>query len=326
MVAAFEAANPGIEVKVETAPYDSVLHRAANPRRRRRGPGRLRAQLRELRHLRQQGTLLDLTDLAGAEPDFAARFYPRGLRGLQPGRPPVRPARQLLRRRPLLQQGPLRRRRRRLPDLRLDLDRGGRGRQAADRRRRRRLGHPTPRSSSSSSTRPPPRTAAASSAPDGAGHHQRARLRRGPRAHGRRGRTSTRSRRPTTTWPASATATSSSSGKIAMLTTGIWMFASFADAPFNWDIAVEPGNTQKAHHFFANAAVVSADTEQRRGRLGLGQLLHQQPRGRPDPRRRHLGTARPGRPVPLRLLAERQPRPTRARSSSRPSTRSSPRR
>ena len=50
-------------------------------------------------------------------------------------------------------------------------------------------------------------------------------------------------------------------GKIAMLHTGIWMFAQFADAPFAWDIALEPGNTQKAHHFFANAAAVSAATE-----------------------------------------------------------------
>jgi len=50
-------------------------------------------------------------------------------------------------------------------------------------------------------------------------------------------------------------------GQIAMLTSGIWMFTSFADLPFNWDIAVEPGNTQKASHFFSNAAVVSADTD-----------------------------------------------------------------
>jgi multiple sugar transport system substrate-binding protein len=50
-------------------------------------------------------------------------------------------------------------------------------------------------------------------------------------------------------------------GKIAMLTTGIWMFSAFADADFAWDIALEPGNTEKAHHFFANAAVVSAETE-----------------------------------------------------------------
>lgn len=50
-------------------------------------------------------------------------------------------------------------------------------------------------------------------------------------------------------------------GKIAMLTSGIWMFSAFADLPFNWDIALEPGNTQDAHHFFSNAAVVSKDTK-----------------------------------------------------------------
>ena len=50
-------------------------------------------------------------------------------------------------------------------------------------------------------------------------------------------------------------------GQLAMLTTGIWMFAAFADAPFAWDIALEPGKTQKAHHFFANATVIAADTK-----------------------------------------------------------------
>ncbi len=50
-------------------------------------------------------------------------------------------------------------------------------------------------------------------------------------------------------------------GKIAMLRTGIWMFGAFADVPFNWDISLEPGNTQKAHHFFANGVVVSAGSE-----------------------------------------------------------------
>jgi multiple sugar transport system substrate-binding protein len=51
-------------------------------------------------------------------------------------------------------------------------------------------------------------------------------------------------------------------GKLAMLTSGIWMFSAFADLPFAWDIAVEPGNVQDASHFFSNAAVVSADTDQ----------------------------------------------------------------
>jgi len=50
-------------------------------------------------------------------------------------------------------------------------------------------------------------------------------------------------------------------GKLAMLHSGIWMFSAFEDAPFAWDIALEPGNTQKAHHFFANAVAVSSDSE-----------------------------------------------------------------
>ncbi|RYE10957.1 MAG: sugar ABC transporter substrate-binding protein [Hyphomicrobiales bacterium] len=48
-------------------------------------------------------------------------------------------------------------------------------------------------------------------------------------------------------------------GKVAMLRTGIWMFGDFlANANFNWDIALEPGKTNKAHHFFANGVAVSA--------------------------------------------------------------------
>ncbi|RSK28298.1 sugar ABC transporter substrate-binding protein [Bacillus sp. HMF5848] len=50
-------------------------------------------------------------------------------------------------------------------------------------------------------------------------------------------------------------------GKIAMLRTGIWMMGSFQDVPFEWDIALEPGNTQKAHHFFANGLAASKDTK-----------------------------------------------------------------
>lgn len=50
-------------------------------------------------------------------------------------------------------------------------------------------------------------------------------------------------------------------GKLAMLRAGIWNFGRFADAPFQWDIALEPGNTQKAHHFFADALVASKNTK-----------------------------------------------------------------
>lgn len=47
-------------------------------------------------------------------------------------------------------------------------------------------------------------------------------------------------------------------GKLAMWHTGIWMFDGMADAPFAWDIAVEPGDTTKASAMFTNAAVVNA--------------------------------------------------------------------
>jgi multiple sugar transport system substrate-binding protein len=46
--------------------------------------------------------------------------------------------------------------------------------------------------------------------------------------------------------------------QLAMTVTGIWMFAAFRDAPFNWDIEVEPGMAQNATHFFANAVSVFA--------------------------------------------------------------------
>jgi multiple sugar transport system substrate-binding protein len=48
------------------------------------------------------------------------------------------------------------------------------------------------------------------------------------------------------------------SGKLAMWHTGIWMFGAMADVPFSWDVAVEPGNTEKASAMFTNGAVVNA--------------------------------------------------------------------
>lgn len=50
-------------------------------------------------------------------------------------------------------------------------------------------------------------------------------------------------------------------GKLAMWHNGIWQFAGMADAPFEWDIVVEPGNTTDASHFFSNAVVASSGTE-----------------------------------------------------------------
>ncbi len=50
-------------------------------------------------------------------------------------------------------------------------------------------------------------------------------------------------------------------GKLAMMHTGIWIFGAVADVPFNWDIAVEPGNTQQASAVFSNAVGVSATSQ-----------------------------------------------------------------
>ncbi len=52
------------------------------------------------------------------------------------------------------------------------------------------------------------------------------------------------------------------SGRLGMIPTGIWAFQTFTDGcDFAWDIAVEPGSTQKATHFFSNCVVMNPDTE-----------------------------------------------------------------
>lgn len=45
-------------------------------------------------------------------------------------------------------------------------------------------------------------------------------------------------------------------GQLAMVHTGIWEFSDFTKANFKWNIQVEPGNKQKATHFFANGFAV----------------------------------------------------------------------
>lgn len=51
------------------------------------------------------------------------------------------------------------------------------------------------------------------------------------------------------------------SGRLGMIVTGIWAFGDFTDnCDFAWDVAVEPGNTAKATHFFSNAYVVNKES------------------------------------------------------------------
>ena len=52
------------------------------------------------------------------------------------------------------------------------------------------------------------------------------------------------------------------SGRLGMIVTGIWAFPDFTrDCAFDWDIAVEPGHTQKASHFFSNGYVINKDSQ-----------------------------------------------------------------
>ncbi len=52
------------------------------------------------------------------------------------------------------------------------------------------------------------------------------------------------------------------SGKLGMIPTGIWAFQSFTEnCDFEWDIAVEPGSTAKATHFFSNCVVMNPETK-----------------------------------------------------------------
>lgn len=63
------------------------------------------------------------------------------------------------------------------------------------------------------------------------------------------------------------------SGNLGMLVTGIWMFGAFAEAPFNWDVEVEPMLNQHANHFFANGVAVSASTSNPEAAAAWAQFL-----------------------------------------------------
>lgn len=64
------------------------------------------------------------------------------------------------------------------------------------------------------------------------------------------------------------------SGRLGMVVTGIWAFNDFStNCTFPWDVVVEPGNTQKASHFFSNAYVVSANSEQKSAAIKLASFL-----------------------------------------------------
>lgn len=63
-------------------------------------------------------------------------------------------------------------------------------------------------------------------------------------------------------------------GRLGMIVIGVWQFADFIEnCDFAWDIAVEPGNTQKATHFFSNSYVVNKETKQPEAAAALAAFL-----------------------------------------------------
>lgn len=65
------------------------------------------------------------------------------------------------------------------------------------------------------------------------------------------------------------------SGSLGMIHTGIWAFSDFTDniKDFQWDIVVEPGNTAKASHFFANVACVNKNSKNKEASFRLINFL-----------------------------------------------------
>lgn len=64
------------------------------------------------------------------------------------------------------------------------------------------------------------------------------------------------------------------SGRLGMIVTGIWAFNEFIrDCEFDWDVAVEPGNTDKATHFFANGIVVNKATKSGKAAAAWAQFM-----------------------------------------------------
>jgi multiple sugar transport system substrate-binding protein len=51
------------------------------------------------------------------------------------------------------------------------------------------------------------------------------------------------------------------------------MFGALAEAPFAWDIAVEPGDVQKASALFSNALAVSANSDEKEAAESFAEFL-----------------------------------------------------
>ncbi len=262
MIAAFEAANPGIKVKVETAPFDQYFTKLQTLDRGRRSARRVRAQLRELRLLRQQRGAARSDAAGGSRPGHSPSGSTRGRTRRSAGTASSTGCRRVSR---TWCSSTTRicstRRAWRYPTADwtwkeeieaaqklTDADEGD-------------LGRCTAPSSSGSSTRRRRRTAAASSAPDGT----TVTINEPGCVEALQFMVDKINKEKVAPTDADMAGVSDGDlfkqGKIAMLRRESGCSPGFQDAPFNWDIALEPGNTQKAHHFFANGVAISAATD-----------------------------------------------------------------
>lgn len=75
IVTAFEAANPNITVKVETAPYDSYFTKLQTALAGGTAPDTFEVNYENFVSYQESGTLLDLTDASAKDPSYKASFY-----------------------------------------------------------------------------------------------------------------------------------------------------------------------------------------------------------------------------------------------------------
>jgi multiple sugar transport system substrate-binding protein len=257
MIAAFETANPGISVKVETAPFDQYFTKLQTLIAGGTAPDVFELNYENFVSYASKGALADLTPLAAAEPGFTERFYPRAYEafsqdGKQYGLPQSFSNVVLFYNKELF-------------------DAKGVAYPTADWTWEDEL-------AAAQQLTDPAAGVWGSYSPVQFWEFYKTAAQSGCSVLGEDGTTVTINEPgcvESLTWmvdkinthkvaPTDADMAGVSDGdlfkqgKIAMLRTGIWMFSGFQDAPFEWDIALEPGNTQKAHHFFANAVAVSA--------------------------------------------------------------------
>ena len=268
IVDAFEKENPDITVEVTTLPYADYFTKlqtdlaAGTVGRRLR-----RRRTRNYAHVQANGVL---APLEGVD---ARRYRTVAARRLRDRRQAVRAADLVLRRRALLQQGPVRRGR--ASTTRRPTGRGPtrRPRPRSSPTRPPASGATTSRSATTSTTRCSRRTAGRSSTTTARRSPSTPRRASRPPQTGSSARPARRCR-PIEQGQGTPDFDTNlfKDGKLAMCTPASGCSAPSATLPFSWDIAVEPGDTQQASAVFSNAVVVSATSKHVGGRAEVGRV------------------------------------------------------